>query len=84
MQEDDSCSSHRKIYITRRDALTRRIENEKEFVEWLSQYEFELVQLEGLPVVDQAKLFANLRIVLGPTRNRTNEYHFLQKRKHGD
>ena len=38
----------------------------KSFVEWLSQYEFELVQLEGLPVVDQAKLFANVRIVLGP------------------
>jgi capsular polysaccharide biosynthesis protein len=55
----------RRLYVTRRDALTRRVVNEDEVVAALSPLGFETVELEGMAVVEQALLFASAELVVG-------------------
>jgi capsular polysaccharide biosynthesis protein len=59
-------TSDKKIYITRNDALTRRVVNEQEVIEELTKIGFEIFSLEGLSIVDQAKLFSMAKIVVAP------------------
>lgn len=56
----------RRIYISRRKAKIRQVVNEKEVMEFLSQYGFESVVLESLPVVEQASLMAEAEAVISP------------------
>lgn len=54
------------IYIARGDAaLNRKVINEKEVIEMLRLYGFEVHYLSGLTVIEQAKLFNSARIVVG-------------------
>ena len=55
----------RRLYVTRRDALTRRVVNEDDVVAALSPLGFETVELEGMAVVEQALLFASAELVVG-------------------
>lgn len=57
---------HRRLYITRRDALMRRVENEEEVVAALLPLGFETVELDGMAVTEQVLLFAAAEIVVGP------------------
>ncbi len=56
----------RRIYISRSKAQIRQVVNEKEVMEFLSQYGFESVVLESLPVVEQASLMAEAEAVISP------------------
>jgi len=56
----------RRLYITRRDAKMRRVENETEVIAALLPLGFETVELEGMAVAEQAMLFAAAEIVVGP------------------
>ncbi|MDY6805891.1 MAG: tetratricopeptide repeat protein [Cyanobacteriota bacterium] len=56
----------RRIYISRAKAKIRQVANEKEVMEFLSQYGFESVVLESLPVVEQASLMAEAEAVISP------------------
>lgn len=59
-------SRRRRLYITRRDAQMRRVENEAEVVAALLPFGFETVELEGMAVTEQVLLFAAAEIVVGP------------------
>lgn len=54
------------ILISRKYASTRRIENEEELYERLSQRGFINVSLEKLSFPEQVKLFANARTIVAP------------------
>jgi hypothetical protein len=58
--------AERLIYITRRNALTRRVLNEQELLDRMSRYEFEAVELENTSIARQAELFANALLILAP------------------
>lgn len=54
----------RKIYISRRDATSRRILNEAEIETRLQAIGFECLCLSDLPVLDQLRAFAEARVVV--------------------
>jgi capsular polysaccharide biosynthesis protein len=64
--EGASGRPHRRLYVSRRDAQTRRILNEQDLVEQLRRRGFEEVILDGVSVADQVELFAKAAIVVGP------------------
>lgn len=52
------------IYISRSKASSRRIINEKDFIDLLIKHEFEIIYLEDLDPSEQASLFNKARIVI--------------------
>lgn len=59
-------TSSRRLYVSRKDAATRRVVNEVDLVTELLRYGFELVTLSGLSFADQVKLFGEAEIIIGP------------------
>jgi capsular polysaccharide biosynthesis protein len=55
-----------KIYISRLRASCRRISNEDELVRLLKKYGFVTLHLEDLSVFDQAHIFQNAEVIVGP------------------
>jgi hypothetical protein len=53
-------------YISRRQALTRRILNEADYLDDLKQLGFTVYCMEDLNFIDQIKLFAESQILTGP------------------
>ena len=58
--------AERLIYITRKNALTRRVLNEGELLDRMSRFDVEAIELEGMSVARQAVLFANARLIIAP------------------
>lgn len=56
----------RRIYISRRKAATRRVQNEDIVLQMLSTYGFEEILLEDMNLADQIALFSQAEIVVGP------------------
>ena len=56
----------KRLYVSRRDAGRRRVENEEEVFELLKRYGFERAELGKLPFKDQLELFRSAEIVIGP------------------
>lgn len=54
------------IFISRSNAIERRIVNETEIMEMLSKYDFELVRLEEHSLSQNSKIFSNSDIIIGP------------------
>ncbi|CAD6491159.1 MAG: hypothetical protein FFODKBPE_00096 [Candidatus Argoarchaeum ethanivorans] len=57
---------HRLIYISRKDALYRKIINENEVEDYLREIGFEIVQMSELNFLEQVKICAEAQIVVGP------------------
>lgn len=55
-----------KIYISRANASQRRIINEKNLTDALQVLGFKTIHLEALSPYDQAKLFNNAKVIIGP------------------
>ena len=55
-----------RIYISRRDAATRRVVNEDEVVDFLKSQGFEVVVAGKLPLSRQIAAFANAKVIVGP------------------
>lgn len=56
----------KRIYVSRAKAANRRVNNEGQVLEILKGYGFETVYTEAMTVVEQARLFANVRCVVAP------------------
>lgn len=56
-----------RVYISRRKANKKNVLNESEVISELSKYGFKDYVLEDMHVADQALLFANAELVVGPT-----------------
>lgn len=54
----------RRIYISRKDARIRRIENEAEVIRFLENFGFENHTLTGLSLREQARMFAEAEVIL--------------------
>lgn len=57
-------SNSKNIIISRKNALERRIINEKSFEKSLSKYDFKIIYLETLTYIEQVILFANAKIII--------------------
>ncbi|MGL6135708.1 MAG: glycosyltransferase family 61 protein, partial [Planktothrix sp.] len=56
----------KRIYITRNSAKSRRILNEDELLAVLQPLGFQSIQLESMSVLEQAALFSQAEIIIGP------------------
>ena len=63
---DDLAEPHRLIYISRKDAPYRKIINEEEVEDYLREIGFEIVRMSELPFLEQVKICAEAKIVVGP------------------
>ena len=63
---EDVAEPHRLIYISRKDALYRKIVNEEEVEDYLREIGFEIVQMSELTFLEQVEICAEARIVVGP------------------
>jgi capsular polysaccharide biosynthesis protein len=61
-----TASSRRRLYISRRDAVSRRIVNECELLGELVPHGFEVATLTGMPFADQVQLFSGAEMIVGP------------------
>ncbi|MBD2501515.1 glycosyltransferase family 61 protein [Anabaena azotica] len=66
LDEPNYIQPYRYLYITRTDALTRRVINEQEVLQELAKYGFESLAIEGLTIKEQAELFASAKIIVAP------------------
>ena len=62
----DMTEPHRLIYISRKDALYRKITNEEEVERYLQNIGFEIVQMSELTFLEGVKICAEAKIVVGP------------------
>ena len=58
--------ARRRLYVSRRDASFRRVLNEAEIMPLLRQHGFEEVAMSDLSVAEQAKLFSEAAVLVGP------------------
>jgi capsular polysaccharide biosynthesis protein len=58
--------NNKKIYISRADAQKRRVNNEQEVIEFLTNKNFEIHTLETLTVAEQVKLFSSANTIIAP------------------
>jgi capsular polysaccharide biosynthesis protein len=56
----------RRVYLSRKDAMMRRVLNEPAVEALLQAHGFETVQTERLSVFEQVALFSNAEIIAGP------------------
>jgi Capsular polysaccharide biosynthesis protein len=59
-------SGDRLIYISRKDAMKRKLLNEDEIIGFLQQKGFEIVCPGTLPFSEQVEMFRRARVVIGP------------------
>ena len=60
-------SKHRKIYLTRRNALGRNIINQNDVELMIMDLGFEIIETRSMSFLEQKELFSNASIVVGPT-----------------
>ncbi|WP_331233140.1 glycosyltransferase family 61 protein [Natronorarus salvus] len=66
LDESEPSDDRPRIYITRDDVTRRRVRNESEVIDALSEYGVEPVALETRTVEEQARLFADAELIVGP------------------
>jgi len=64
--EPSAATARRRLYISRRDASFRRVLNEAEIMPLLRQHGFEEVAMSAMPVAEQARLFSEAAVLVGP------------------
>lgn len=62
----DDTPPTRRIYLSRPPTMGRSVDNEEAILDILAGYGFEIVRPETLTLMDQARLFHQAKIVLGP------------------
>ncbi|HWQ96220.1 MAG TPA: glycosyltransferase family 61 protein, partial [Candidatus Methylomirabilis sp.] len=72
---------YRMIYISRKDAIYRKIINENEVKEYLNGIGFETLQMSGLHFTEQVKIYSEARIIVSPHGAGLTNTVFCQKAK---
>jgi len=62
----EKLSDYRKIYVSRKNCSYRVIKNENELIPILLDYGFTIVVPEEFSVKEQAQIFSNAKIIIGP------------------
>lgn len=73
---------HAKIYISRREAFSRRIVNEEILLRFLKSQGFEEYTLENLSVAEQASLFASAKVIVSSHGAALTNLVFCQEGAH--
>ncbi len=63
---DNSQVWSKRVYISRRKAPSRHVQNEAQVLHLLSNYGFQEITLEDLNLTDQISLFSQAEIIVGP------------------
>ncbi|HEX4044010.1 MAG TPA: glycosyltransferase family 61 protein [Xanthobacteraceae bacterium] len=63
---DVDANPHRRIYVSRRDSKNRAMRNEQEVETLVKEFGYEIVELTGLSLKEQAALFASASHVVAP------------------
>ncbi len=69
----------KRIYISRNKSTNRRLINEEEIIDFLQQYDFEVVNLESMSVRQQADLLSQAEVVISPHGSGLSNLVFCQK-----
>jgi hypothetical protein len=64
--KSDTLDTKEKLYISRANARFRRVINETEVIDFLTQFGFKVVSLELIPVSEQARLFFSANTIVAP------------------
>lgn len=72
---------HRLIYISRKDAIYRKVINEREIEEFLQEFGFEIVEMSKLSFLEQVKICSEAKVVVGPHGAGLTNTLFCQKAK---
>lgn len=64
--EENSQQNKRSIYISRSDAPVRRLSNEPELLESISDLNIQVCSLTGMSVREQISLFSSAKTIIGP------------------
>gem|GEM_PF-3729415 len=64
--KDQKISLKKRTYITRRDSSKRRVSNEKDLINLLLRYDFQVVELSNMTFQDQVKVFNNSLLIIAP------------------
>jgi hypothetical protein len=56
----------RRLYVSRADAPSRRVENESEVTAMLAGHGFEVFKAEGMPFAEQLRAFSEASVIVGP------------------
>ena len=64
--DEKRSESYEKIYISRANASIRRVANEKELTKELKKLGFKILHLEKLSPHEQARIFNEARVIIGP------------------
>jgi capsular polysaccharide biosynthesis protein len=56
----------RRLYVSRADAPSRRVENEAEVRALLERHGFEVVEGSGMPFAEQLRVFSEASVIVGP------------------
>ncbi|HEU5078029.1 MAG TPA: glycosyltransferase family 61 protein [Opitutaceae bacterium] len=65
-EEPPPSAAVRRLYIGRRDAAYRRVTNERELLKELAPFGFEEIAMSKMSVAEQAKLFSEAEMIIGP------------------
>jgi capsular polysaccharide biosynthesis protein len=65
-EEPPASAALRRLYIGRRDAAYRRVSNESALLKELAPLGFEEVAMSGMTVAEQARLFSEAEMIIGP------------------
>lgn len=57
---------YRKIYISRKDAVYRKIINEEELVDYLKSMDFEIIEMSSISFKEQVKICSEAQIIVSP------------------
>ena len=78
---EDVAEPHRLIYISRKDALYRKIVNEKNVEDYLRSVGFEIIQMSGLSFLEQVRTCAEAEIIVAPHGAGLSNIIFCQNAK---
>ncbi len=78
---EDVAEPHRLIYISRKDALYRKIVNEKNVEDYLRSVGFEIIQMSELSFLEQVRTCAEAKIVVAPHGAGLSNIIFCQNAK---
>ncbi|MFT3782557.1 MAG: glycosyltransferase family 61 protein [Nibricoccus sp.] len=66
LPREPSSPPKRRLYVSRRDAAFRRVTNEPEIMPILKKFGFEEVAMSHMSVAEQAKVFSEAAVIVGP------------------
>ena len=69
----------RRLFVSRSDAETRKILNEREVVEFLQTYNFEFIMPGKLPFSEQIRIFSDAEIICGSSGSGITNHIFAPK-----